>query len=76
MGVNPPLLTDSDLDALASDFLQSNYLGSIYADWSPDRRLDMFLRRRGLARVANDGDLSHNVLERIMARGRVALARH
>jgi hypothetical protein len=30
----------------------------------------MFLRRRGLARVANDGDLSHNVLERIMARGR------
>jgi hypothetical protein len=29
----------------------------------------VFLRRRGLVRVANDGDLSHNVLERIMARG-------
>jgi hypothetical protein len=73
MGVNPPCLTDSDLDSLASDFLQSHYLGSIYAAWSPDRRLDMFLRRRGLARVANDGDLSHTVLERIMARsGRAA----
>lgn len=74
MGVNPPCLTDSDVDALASDFLQSHYLGSIYADWSPDRRLDMFLRRRGLARVANDGDLSHTVLERIMARGGRAAA--
>ncbi|WP_211280778.1 hypothetical protein [Mycobacterium arosiense] len=68
-------MTESDLDALASDFLQSNYLGSIYADWSPDRRLDVFLRRRGLARVANDGDLSHSVLERIMARGRAPMAR-
>lgn len=66
MGASP--MTESDLDALASDFLQSHYLGSTYADWSPDRRLDMFLRRRGLARVANDGDLSHNVLQRIMAR--------
>lgn len=76
MGSSPPLLTDSDLDALATDFLQSHYLGSIYADWSPDRRLDMFLRRRGLARVANDGDLSHHVLERIMTRaGRASLAR-
>lgn len=37
----------------------------------------MFLRRRGLARVANDGDLSHNVLQRIMSRaGRASLARH
>ena len=76
MGATSPLLTESDLDALASDFLQSHYLGSTYADWSPDRRLDVFLRRRGLARVANDGDLSHNVLERIMARGRPTLARH
>lgn len=76
MGSSPPLLTDSDLDALATDFLQSHYLGSIYADWSPDRRLDMFLRRRGLDRVANDGDLSHHVLERIMTRaGRASSAR-
>ncbi len=68
MGLNPPLLlTDTDLDALAREFLLSRYLGPIYADWSPDRRLDTFLRRRGLSRVADDGDLSTIVLDRIMA---------
>ncbi|OBH02419.1 hypothetical protein A5696_11215 [Mycobacterium sp. E2699] len=69
MGLNPPLLlTDTDVDALAREFLLSRYLGPIYADWSPDRRLDTFLRRRGLSRVADDGDLSTIVLDRIMAR--------
>lgn len=67
MGPNPPLLlTDSDVDALARDFLRSRYLGPIYADWSPDRRLDTFLRRQGLSRVADNGDLAMIVLERIM----------
>jgi hypothetical protein len=67
MGPNPPLLlTDTDVDALAREFLLSRYLGPIYADWSPDRRLDTFLRRRGLSRVADDGDLSTIVLDRIM----------
>lgn len=74
MGANPPLLfTDSDVDALASSFLQSRYVDPIYADWSPDRRLDTFLRRHGLSRVADNGDLSEIVLLRIMARaGRTA----
>jgi len=74
MGTNPPLLlTDSDVDALASEFLQSSYVDATYADWSPDRRLDTFLRRRGLSRVADDGDLSEIVLHRIMAQvGRAA----
>jgi len=68
MGGNPPLLlTDSDVDALAREFLGSRYLDPTYAGWSPDRRLDTFLRRRGLSRVADDGDLSNNVLDRIMA---------
>lgn len=67
MGGHPPLLlTDSDLDDLACEFLGSRYAGPIYADWSPDRRLDTFLRRRGLARVADDGDLSDLVLDHIM----------
>ena len=76
MGVHPPLLTDSDVDSLASEFLQSRYVDPIYADWSPDRRLDTFLRRRGLPRVADDGDLSEIVLDRIMAQvGRAASVR-
>lgn len=77
MGVNPPLLlTESELDALADEFLDSHYLGATYAGWAPDRRLDTFLRRRGLARVADNGDLSHTVLERIMAlAGRASLTR-
>ena len=67
MGANPPLLlTDSDVDALAREFLRSSYLGPTYAGWSPDRRLDVFLRRKGLSRVADDGDLSNIVLDRIM----------
>ena len=72
MGGNPPLLSDSDLDALAADFLRSRYRGPIYADWSPDRRLDTFLRRQGFSRVADDGDLSNIVLDRIMALSRRA----
>jgi hypothetical protein len=67
MGGHPPLLlTDADLDALACEFLDSRYAGPIYADWSPDRRLDTFLRRRGLPRVADDGDLAGLVLDHIM----------
>ncbi|MCV7100482.1 hypothetical protein [Mycobacterium palustre] len=60
-------MTESDVDALAHEFLRSSYLGPTYAGWSPDRRLDTFLRRRGLSRVADDGDLSNAVLDRIMA---------
>lgn len=67
MGGNPPLLTDSDVDTLAWGFLHSRYVGTTYAGWSLDRRLDTFLRRRGLTRVADDGDLSNIVLDRIMA---------
>ncbi len=76
MGAQPPLLlTESELDDLACEFLQSHY--AVYADWSPDQRIDTFLRRRGLARVADDGDLSDLVLDRIMAHvGTGASARH
>jgi len=72
MGSNPALLSDSDVDVLAYEFLRSRYVGPIYANWPPDRRLDTFLRRRGLNRVADDGDLTDIVLDRIMARVGVA----
>ena len=54
---DPPLLTDSDIDALAWQFLNSAYAdNNAYADWPLDRRLDGFLRRQGLVRLAEDGD--------------------
>jgi hypothetical protein len=73
MGGNPPLFIDSDVDSFARDFVHSPYAGPIYAAWSLDRRLDAFLRRQGFSRVANDGDLSNRVLDRIMACGGAAI---
>lgn len=64
----PPLLTDADVDALAWQFLNSAYADkNTYADWSLDRRLDGFLRRRGLVRIAEDGDAYDLILNRVMA---------
>jgi hypothetical protein len=64
---DPPLLTDSDVDALAWQFLNSACVHNTYADWPLDRRLDGFLRRRGLSRIAEDGDASDLVPNRVMA---------
>ena len=64
---DPPLLTDSDVDALAWQFLNSAYADNTYADWPLDRRLDGFLRRQGLSRVAEDGDAYGVVLNGVMA---------
>ena len=63
----PPLLTDSDVDSLAWQFLNSTYADTAYADWPLDRRVDGFLRRRGLVRLAQDGDAYGLVLNRVMA---------
>lgn len=65
-GADPPLLTDADIDALAWQFFNSDYGGDVYAKRSLDQRLQNFLRRSGLARVADDGDLYNIVLDRIM----------
>jgi hypothetical protein len=64
---DPPLLTDSDVDALAWQFMNSAYADDTYADWPLDRRLDGFLRQRGLSRIAEDGDAYGLVLNRVMA---------
>ncbi|MCV7091197.1 hypothetical protein [Mycobacterium interjectum] len=63
----PPLLTDSDVDALAWQFLHSSYADDAYADWPLDRRLDGFLRREGLVRLVEDGDTYDLILDRVMA---------
>ena len=64
---DPPLLTDSDVDALAWQFMNSAYADHTYADWPLDRRLDGFLRQRALSRIAEDGDAYRLVLNRVMA---------
>lgn len=64
---DPPLLTDSDVDALACEFLNSAYADDTYADWPLDRRLEGFLRRRRLVRIVEDGDAYDLVLNRVMA---------
>ena len=63
---DPPLLTDSAVDALAWQFLNSAYAADTYADWPLDRRLDGFLRRGGLVRIVEDGDAYDLVLNRVM----------
>lgn len=62
----PLTLTDADVDALASQFLTSEYSDDTYADWSLDRRLDGFLRRGRLSRLSEDGDAYDLVLNRVM----------
>lgn|GEM_PF-1837700 len=59
-------LTDPDVDALVWQFLNSAYVGDEYACWPLDRRLDGFLRRRGLGRLADDGDSFSIVLHRVI----------
>ena len=72
LGNPPPPLTDSYLEALAWQFLTSPYADNTYADWPLDRRLDGFLRRAGLDRIAEDGDAYDLVLDRVMAQIGVA----
>ncbi len=63
---DPSVLSDSDLDVLASQFLTSDYADKTYADWPLDRRLDGFLRRRGMFGIVEDGDAYDLVLDRVM----------
>jgi hypothetical protein len=66
-GGDLPFLADSDVDALAWQFLNSDYVGDAYATRSLDQRLHNFLRRNGLVRVADDGDLFNIILGRVMS---------
>ncbi|MEE6179743.1 hypothetical protein [Mycobacterium sp. 050134] len=62
-----PLLTDADVDGLAFQFLHSAYATDTYADWTLDRRVEGFLRHRGLVRLAEDGDAYELILNRVMS---------
>ena len=60
------LLTDPDVDVLAYQFLDSDYAADAYINWPLERRLEGFLRHRGMARVADDGDTCSILLDRVM----------
>ncbi len=62
-----PSLTDADVDEVAYDFLHSPYAGHTYVDWCLDRRLEGFLRHRGLVRLVEDGDAYNLILNSVMA---------
>lgn len=61
------LLAEPDIDALAWQFTNSTYADDTYAGWPLDRRLEGFLRHRGLFSMAEDGDVFALVLDRVMA---------
>jgi hypothetical protein len=60
-------LTTSRLDAIAWDFLGSEFAEYIYDDWPMDRRVDAFLRHEGRDDLVNDGDAYDALLQRVMA---------
>jgi hypothetical protein len=68
-------LTDQDVDTITFDFMHSPYVEGTYGAWSLDRRLESFLRRDGLGRVADDGDLHDLVRNRVMAYLKAGAAR-
>ena len=63
-----PLLTDPDVDGLAYQFLDSDYAADAYINWPLERRLEGFLRNRGMAGVADDGDTCQILLDHVMRR--------
>jgi hypothetical protein len=59
-------VTDRDVDALTWEFLTSDDAGDERVDGPLDRRLDRFLRDRGLGRLADSDDIRHILLHRAM----------
>jgi hypothetical protein len=68
---DPVLLLDSDVDVLAWQFLDSPYVGTAYGNWPIDRRIEGFLRHRGLARIADHGDTMAVLVRRVMSYMRI-----
>jgi hypothetical protein len=62
----PREVSNSDVDALAWQFLHSEYAGEEYAGWPLHRRLDGFLRHCGQGRVADNGNVCNSIVDRIM----------
>ena len=61
------VLADTDVDHLVRRFLNSPYSTDDYAVWPFDRRLEGFLKHRGLGNLADNGDAFAIIYERVMA---------
>ena len=62
----PPADRDIDLDAIAWQFLCSDYATKSYVQWPLDRRLQAYLDRDGLTEIANNGRAYATVFDRVM----------
>jgi uncharacterized protein YqjF (DUF2071 family) len=60
-------LTGQQLDAVAWDFLNSEFTANAYATWPIDRRVDAYLRHSGLDNLINDGGAYDALIQRVMA---------
>ncbi|MDT5131983.1 MAG: hypothetical protein QOE41_1294 [Mycobacterium sp.] len=69
-------VTDRDIDTLTWEFLNFDDAGDERVDGPLDRRLDRFLRDRGLGRLADSADIRNIVLHRAMTNVRVLARQH
>jgi hypothetical protein len=65
-GGGPLEVTDSDVDALAWQFLNSDGIHDGFRDCPLDRRLDAFLHHRGLGRLTEEGDIVGLIRNRVV----------
>jgi hypothetical protein len=60
-------LDETQLDAVAWDFLNSEFAAKAYSIWPIDRRVEAYLRHRGLNSLINDGGACDALIRRVMA---------
>ncbi|MCV7345000.1 hypothetical protein [Mycolicibacterium rhodesiae] len=65
--MNSGLADETELDAVAWEFLCSPYTGRIYWDWSLERRLDAYLRHEDRHDILNSGAAYAVLRDRVMA---------
>ncbi|MEN4473904.1 hypothetical protein [Mycolicibacterium cosmeticum] len=59
--------TTQELDAIAWEFLGSEFAGQLYCNWPIDRRISAYLLRHGPVALVNDGNACNAVVDRVMA---------
>lgn len=59
-------LTPQQLDAIAWDFLKSEFTAPAYAEWPIDRRFDAYLHHQGRDDLVNDGAVYDALLQQVM----------